>query len=65
MFAQMAYMEGDQKHPFLEEAVSLTAEFFERTKNHRSALTMTQTLLSIQERIFAEQKPRKELLKTY
>ena len=52
MFAQVTYMEGDQKHPFLEEAVSLMAEFYERTKNHRSALTMTQTLLSIQERIF-------------
>ena len=52
MQAQIAYLEGDRMHPFLEEIVSLMCTLTEAKRSYSQALYFWHHLLGIQERIY-------------
>ena len=60
---QIAYVEGDKNHPFLEEVVSIFASFFESCQSYPNAFLMWGKLLRIQQEMFGED--REQMISTY
>lgn len=56
MQAQIAYLEGDRMHPFLEEIVSLMCTLTEAKRSYSQALYFWHHLLGIQERIYGQDR---------
>jgi hypothetical protein len=45
------YCEGDKDHPFLEEVLSVFANYFENTQSFENSLIMWSKLLRIQQNL--------------
>lgn len=51
---QIEYCENDSNHPFLEEVVTLYAQYFEQMGSYQNALVMNSKYLRIQQSLLGE-----------
>lgn len=59
----LEYVEMDKDHPFLEEVVSIFANFFENIGSYNNAFLMWSKFLRIQQSMFGEDKD--QMITTY
>lgn len=57
------YCEGDKEHPFLEECISVFANYFENSGSYDNSLVMWAKMLRIQQNLLGED--REEMIPTY
>ena len=60
---QVEYCEGDKDHPFLEEVISIFANFFENMGSYQNAFILWNKFLRIQKYMFGEDN--NQMITTY